>query len=254
MIKVVISGCNGKMGQVVTRLCEADGEIEIAAGFDRRTDKLSSYPVYSHPLEYSGSADVIIDFSSPEALEPLLKRCLERKTPLVLCSTGYSPEQIREIEKAAGVFPVFRSANMSLGINLLSELVRRAAEVLGDTFDIEIVEKHHNQKKDAPSGTALMLADAASEGLSYTPQYVYDRSKVSRAREKTEIGISAVRGGTITGEHSVIFAGTDEVIELKHSAYSREVFAAGAVKAAKFMSRISEAGMYNMGDVLKSIM
>ncbi|MDD6188691.1 MAG: 4-hydroxy-tetrahydrodipicolinate reductase [Clostridiales bacterium] len=253
MIKLIISGCNGRMGQVVTRLCKADGGFEIVAGFDQNTAKLSDYPVYAHPMEYAGRADVIVDFSSPAALSPLLAWCRSKNVPLILCSTGYSDEQLENIKAASEEMPIFKSANMSLGINVLMELVKRAAEVMGETFDIEIVEKHHNQKKDSPSGTALMLADAVRDGLAYEPEYIYDRSQVRRPRDKKEIGISAVRGGTIPGEHSVIFAGTDEVIEFKHTVYSREVFAAGAVKAAKFMAGVKEPGMYDMGDVLKSI-
>lgn len=253
MIKLIISGCNGRMGQVVTRLCKADGGFEIVAGFDQNTAKLSDYPVYAHPMEYAGRADVVVDFSSPAALSPLLTWCKSKNVPLILCSTGYSDEQLESIKAASGDMPIFKSANMSLGINVLMELVKRAAEVMGETFNIEIVEKHHNQKKDAPSGTALMLADAVKDGLAYEPEYVYDRSQVRRPRDQKEIGISAVRGGTIPGEHSVLFAGTDEVIEFKHTVYSREVFAAGAVKAAKFMAGVKEPGMYDMSDVLKSI-
>ena len=253
MIKLIISGCNGRMGQVVTRLAKADGGFEIVAGFDQNTAKLSDYPVYSHPLEYAGSADVVVDFSSPAALDSLLSWCKAKKVPVILCSTGYSPEQLETIKAASAEMPVFKSANMSLGINVLTTLIKRAAEIMGETFDIEIVEKHHNQKKDAPSGTAIMLADAVREGLDYEPEYVYDRSTVRQPRDKKEIGISAVRAGTIPGEHTVIFAGTDEVIEFKHTAYSREIFAAGAVKAAKFMAGITEPGMYDMSDVLKNI-
>jgi len=253
MIKLIISGCNGRMGQVVTRLAKADGGFEIVAGFDQNTAKLSDYPVYSHPLEYAGSADVVVDFSSPAALDSLLNWCKAKNVPVILCSTGYSPEQLEAIKSASAEMPVFKSANMSLGINVLTTLIKRAAEIMGENFDIEIVEKHHNQKKDAPSGTAIMLADAVREGLDYEPEYVYDRSTVRQPRDKKEIGISAVRAGTIPGEHTVIFAGTDEVIEFKHTAYSREIFAAGAVKAAKFMAGITEPGMYDMSDVLKNI-
>lgn len=253
MIKLIISGCNGRMGQVLTRLAKADGCFEIVAGFDPNSERLSDYPVYSHPLEYSGSADVVVDFSTPAALESLLNWCKSKRIPLVLCSTGYSSEQLETIKSASAELPVFKSANMSLGINVLMELIKRAAETLGDSFDIEIIEKHHNQKKDSPSGTALMLAEAVKEGLSYEPEYIYDRSQLRQPRRKTELGISAVRGGTIPGEHSVLFAGTDEVIEFKHTAYSREVFAAGAIKAAKFMAGITSPGQYNMSDMLRSI-
>lgn len=254
MIKLIISGCNGRMGKVLTELCAADDGVEIVAGFDAYTAKLADYPVYAHPLEYSGTADALIDFSNAAALEPLLAWCVEKKVPAVLCTTGYSDGQLAAIEDAAKKIPVFKSANMSLGITLLTELLKKASAVLGENYDIEIVEKHHNQKKDAPSGTALMLADAVSEGLSYKPEYVYDRSGVRQVRGKTEIGISAVRGGNIPGEHSVYYAGMDEVIEFKHTIYSRNVFAAGAIKAAKFMAGVKEPGKYNMNDVLRDIL
>ena len=208
------------------------------------------FTVYESPAGFAGEADAIIDFSSPGALAGLLEYSLSSKTPLILCTTGYSPEQITEIEKTALQIPVFRSGNMSLGINLLADLVRRAGAILGGGFDVEIVERHHRRKVDAPSGTALMLADAASSSLPYDPEYIFERQSRHKARDAREIGISAVRGGTIVGEHEVIFAGLDEVIELKHSAASRDVFAAGAVRAAKFMAGISEPGLYNMSDVL----
>ena len=253
MIKLVLSGCNGRMGQVVTGLVAEAADMEIVAGFDAVAEKRNGYPVYAHPLEYGGTADVIVDFSSAAALEPLLSWAGERKTPLILCATGYSEEQLARIREAAKTMPIFKSANMSVGVNLLLELVKRAAAVLGGDFDVEIVEKHHNQKKDAPSGTALMLADAAKEGLPYEPQYVYDRSSVLHAREKTEIGISAVRGGTMPGEHSVYFIGPDEVVEFKHTVYSRQIFAAGALRAARFMAGVTEPGLYDMSDVLKAL-
>jgi len=250
MIKIIISGCNGRMGQVVSTICDEDDKVQVVAGFDLNAVKLRDYPVYADPMEFAGTADVVIDFSNPSMLEGLLSYCKEKKLPAVLCTTGYSPEDLAKIEAASADVPIFRSANMSLGINLISDLVRRAAGFLGGNFDVEIVERHHKNKVDAPSGTALMLADAAASALPFDPDYVYERQSVRQPRGKQAIGISAVRGGSIVGEHEVIFAGLDEVIEIKHTAYSRDVFAAGAVTAAKYLSGISLPGIYNMDNVL----
>lgn len=252
MPKIIISGCNGRMGQVVTRMC-AQKDMEVVAGFDKNTTKLSTYPVYADPMEFSGGADVIIDFSNSSSLETLLNYCVRRKLPIVICTTGHTAEQLEFIAKASKDIPVFRSGNMSLGINLLTNLLKKVASVLGDDYDVEIVERHHRMKVDAPSGTAIMLADAVAEGLPYEAKYVYERESVRQPRGKNEIGISAIRGGTIVGEHEVLFCGTDEVIEFKHTAYSREVFATGAVAAANYMSGITEPRMYNMNDVLAGI-
>lgn len=254
MPKIIISGCNGRMGQVVSRMCTERGNIEVVAGFDKFTEKLNTYPVYSEPMEYSGPADVVIDFSNPSNLDSLLAYCVKKKYPIVICTTGYAKDQLEQIEAASSQIPIFKSANMSLGVNLLSSLIKKAASVLGDTFDVEIVERHHRTKVDAPSGTAIMLADAVASGLPRESEYVYERQSVRRARNKNEIGISAIRGGTIVGEHEVIFAGTDEVVEFRHTAYSREVFANGAVTAAAFISGISEPGMYDMNDALAEIL
>ncbi len=253
MPKIIISGCNGRMGQVVTRMCAEKG-LEVVAGFDKYTAKLSIYPVYADPMEFSGSADVIIDFSNASSLESLLAYCRRRKLPAVICTTGHSPEQLQLIRETANEIPVFRSGNMSLGINLLTSLLKKAASVLGDDYDVEIIERHHRNKVDAPSGTAIMLADAVSEVLPYEAKYVYERESVRQPRGKNEIGISAVRGGTIVGEHEVLFCGPDEVIEFKHTAYSREVFANGAIAAARFMAGITAPGMYSMNDVLSDIL
>lgn len=253
MPRIIISGCNGRMGQAVTRLCNERG-LEVAAGIDTNAVKLFNYPVYADPMEFSGSADVLIDFSVSGSLSGILSYCTSKKIPCVLCTTGYSDEQLAEIECASHKIPVFRSGNMSLGVNLLVELVKKAASVLGDSFDVEIVEKHHRMKVDAPSGTALMLADAAAAALPHDSEYIYDRQSVRQKRGQNEIGISSVRGGTIVGEHEVIFAGTDEVLELKHTAQSREVFAAGAVKAAEYMAGITSPGMYSMKDVLSEVL
>ncbi|MBQ3090256.1 MAG: 4-hydroxy-tetrahydrodipicolinate reductase [Oscillospiraceae bacterium] len=245
MQKIIISGCNGKMGQVVEAICKADSQIEIVAGFDINPAS-RDYSVYVSPSNFTGEADAIIDFSSPKALSGLLSFAVTRKVPIVLATTGYSPEQLAQIEDAARLIPIFRSANMSLGINVVLDLIRRAAAVLGESCDIEIVERHHNRKVDAPSGTALMLADAAKEALSYQPDYNYGRHERRSPRPKNEIGISAVRGGTIVGVHEIIFAGRDEVIEIRHEAQSREIFASGAVKAAKFLSTVEGPGLYDM--------
>ena len=208
--------------------------------------------MFVSPANFTGEADAVIDFSSPAALDGLLAFALERKVPLVLATTGYSDEQLAQIDEASKRIPIFRSANMSLGINVLLELVKKAAAVLGDSYDIEIVEKHHNRKVDAPSGTALMIADAAASALNFKPEYVYERHSVRQSRDKKEIGISAVRGGTIVGIHEIMFAGRDEIIEIKHTAMSREIFANGAVKAAKFLAGMSKPGMYDMSMLVEN--
>lgn len=253
MVKIIISGCCGHMGQVVEQICNADKDVEIVAGFDVVAAQ-KDYPVYVSPANFTGEADAVIDFSNPAALTGLLSFCTERKIPAVLATTGFSPEQLSEISRASQVVPIFRSANMSLGINVLVELVKKAASVLGDSYDIEIVERHHNRKVDAPSGTALMIADAAASALNYKPVYTYGRSDVRQPRDKKEIGISSVRGGTIVGVHEAIFAGRDEVIEITHTAQSREIFASGAVKAAKFLAGVDAPGMYNMEQLVAAVL
>lgn len=252
MINIVLSGCNGKMGRVITRLAAEDEECRIVAGFDINDYLPNTYPVYINPADCKEEADVLIDFSHPSALEGVLAYCKKNSLPAVICTTGLLAEQRAELERTAEEIPVFFSANMSLGINLLIALAKKAAKLLESGFDIEIVERHHNQKIDAPSGTALAIADGISEVLSENSEYVYDRHNVRRKRRKNEIGIHAVRGGTIVGDHEIIFAGNDEVIELKHSAASKEVFAVGAVKAAKFMAD-KPAGMYSMNDLVSEI-
>lgn len=248
MLKIINSGCNGKMGQVVQAMCAADPEVTIVAGFGTHQTALE-YPVFTNPTNFTGDADVVIDFSSPKALDGLLSFCLERKLPVVIATTGFSPEQLAQIEDASKVIPVFRSANMSLGINVLLELVKKAASILGSGSDIEIVEKHHNRKVDAPSGTALMIADAINQVREDSMQYVYDRHSQRKKREKKEIGLHSVRGGTIVGEHQVIFAGQSEVLTLSHSAQSKELFAAGAVNAAVFMAG-KGPGLYDMSHLI----
>lgn len=249
MIKIILNGCNGKMGQVISRLATEDATCEIVAGFDINDYLPNSYPVFTDPNEFTGKADVIIDFSHPSSLENLLAFAMERSIPAVIATTGLSSEQIESLSAAADEIGIFFSANMSLGINLLTALAKKAAVLLEGNFDIEIVERHHNQKIDAPSGTALSIANAVSDVLSEPAEFVYDRHSVRRKRKKNEIGLHAVRGGTIVGDHEVIFAGNDEVIELRHSAASKEVFAVGSIKAAKFMVGKS-AGMYSMDDLI----
>lgn len=252
MIKIIMNGCNGKMGQVITRLVAEDDACEIVAGFDINTSIENTYPVYADPNEFMGEADVVIDFSHPSCLTGILDYCKNRKLPVILSTTGFTQEQKAEFTAASSEIPVFFSANMSLGINLIIALAKTATKLLEGNFDIEIVERHHNQKIDAPSGTALAIADAIDETLSYPAEYTYDRHNVRKKRGKHEIGLHAVRGGTIVGEHEIIFAGTDEVIELKHSAHSKEVFAVGAIKAAKFITS-KPAGMYAMNDLIREL-
>ncbi len=249
MLRIALAGVNGRMGQVIASILAGADEKTIVAGFDINTEKKGSFPVYADPLEFSGQADVIIDFSNPQFLQRLADYCVKRKIPLVVATTGLSESHLALLERASGVIPVFRSANMSLGINLAVELVKKAAAALGCAFDVEIIERHHNQKLDAPSGTALMLADAAASALPYDSEYVYDRHSVLKKREKNEIGIHTVRGGTIMGEHTVLFAGQNEILEIRHEALSRDIFAHGAVKAAEFLSK-RPPGLYNMSDVI----
>lgn len=250
MVKVIMHGCNGKMGKIISELIEKDSEIEIVAGIDPFNGGNNSYPVYPTIDECNIEADVVIDFTIAKAVDNLLLYCENKKLPLVLCTTGLSDEQLNMANEVSKKIPLLRSANMSLGINTLFKLLKEAAAVFSPAgFDIEIVEKHHNLKVDAPSGTALALADSVKEALDDDYYYVFDRSTERKMRDKKEIGISAVRGGTIVGEHEVIFAGIDEVIEFKHTAYSKSVFAKGAIEAAKFLAG-KEPGFYNMQDVI----
>ena len=252
MIKVILYGCCGAMGKAVTAMAQTDPEIEITAGIDLNREASCPYPVFSSLEECNREGDVIIDFSGAGAADALLDFCGERKIPLVLCSTGLTTEQLDKVGETAKSCALLRSANMSLGVNLLLKLAAEAAKVLAEAgFDMEIVEKHHNQKKDAPSGTALALADAVNEAAGDDYRYVYDRSQLHEKRTQKEIGISAVRGGTIVGDHDVIYAGPDEVVTLSHRAYSKNVFAKGALTAAKFLAG-KEPGLYTMSDVIGS--
>ena len=250
MIKMMMHGCNGKMGRMITEIVKGDGNAVIAAGVDTYTGVQNDYPVFESIDKCDVDVDVVIDFSTAGAVDGLLAYCVEKKLPVVLCTTGLSEEQQTKVAEASKSIAVLKSANMSLGINLLLKLLKDAAKVLAPSgYDVELVERHHNQKLDAPSGTALALADSVNEALGNEYHYVYDRSQVRRKREEKEIGISAVRGGTIVGEHEVIFAGTDEVIEFKHTAYSIGVLVRGAGEAEKSLAG-KEAGMYDVGDVI----
>lgn len=253
MVRIIMHGCNGKMGQVITGLVAADQEAEIVAGVDACDDGHNSYPVFTSIGECNVEADCLIDFSAAAAVDNMLDYCVERKLPCVLCTTGLSQAQLDKVEEAAKQVAVLKSANMSLGINLLLKLLKNAAGVLAPAgFDIEIVEKHHNLKLDAPSGTALALADSINQELDNQYTYVYDRSARRQKRPEKEIGISAVRGGTIVGDHDVIFAGTDEVVTFSHTAYSKAIFGRGAVSAAKFLAG-KPAGKYDMSDVIDAV-
>ena len=250
MVKVIMHGCNGHMGQVISGLVQNDPEIEIVAGIDLVDNRDNGYPVFTDIWTCDVQADAVIDFCSPKATDNLLDFCVERQIPVVLCTTGLTEEQLKKVEEASKKVAVLKSANMSLGINLLLKLVKEAAQKLAEAgFDMEIVEKHHRLKVDAPSGTALALADSINEGLDNAYHYTYDRSQVRQKRDEKQIGISAVRGATIGGEHDVIFAGSDEVITYQHTAYSKAIFGKGAIQAAKFLAG-KGPGWYQMSDVI----
>ena len=250
MTKIIMLGCNGRMGQMITDMVKQDDECTIVAGIDIVDNRDNGYPVYTKLADCDVEADAIIDFTSATDFESRMDYAVDKQIPIIECSTGLSEEQMDYLKKASEKVAVLKSANMSLGINLLMKLLKEAAvKLAGDGFDVEIVEKHHNQKLDAPSGTALALADSINEAMDDRYEYIYDRSQVRQKRDKKELGISAVRGGTIVGEHEVIFAGTDEVITFKHTAYSRAVFAKGSITAAKILKG-KAAGLYVMSDVL----
>lgn len=250
MIRIIIHGCYGKMGQALAALAAASPDIEVAAGVDpgSPTGKMP-FPVFPDLAACSVPAEVIVDFSSAKALPKMLETAALRYPAVVIATTGHTPEDKELIRSRSREIAILYSANMSLGINLLKELIQQAATVLGEGFDIEIVEKHHNQKKDSPSGTALLLADALNEVFLNTRQYVYGRHTRTDLRQPAEIGIHAVRAGTIVGEHEVLFAGKDEVVELRHAAYSRQIFASGALKAARFLVG-KPPGLYGMKDMI----
>ncbi len=249
MTKIVICGANGKMGKTIYKCVSERDNCEIVGGIDIFTEQYADFPIVDSPSKLDVKPDVIIDYSNPASLDGLLEYCLSTGTPIVFATTGYSEEQIAKIKEAAQQIPVFFTFNMSLGINLLVQLAKKAAAVLGDRFDIEIVEKHHNQKIDAPSGTAIMLANAINETLDNSKSYVYDRHSQRKKRDKNEIGMHAIRGGTIVGEHDVIFAGNDEVITLSHAASSKTVFAEGSINAAIYITD-KPAGLYDMSELV----
>lgn len=253
MIKIILSGCNGRMGRAISDICAKNDDMTIVAGVDLNTASPFGYPVYDSIDKISEQADVVIDFSHPSLLDSMLSYCISKNMPAVIATTGHSEDQIAQINSASEKIAIFRSGNMSLGINVLLMLVEKAAKVLGDAFDVEVIEKHHNQKIDAPSGTALMIADRLAESLPYDSEYVYDRHAVRQKRAANEIGIHSIRGGNIVGEHEVIFAGRDEVIEIKHTAQTREVFATGAVKAAAYIAMQKIPGLYNMDNMLSDV-
>ncbi|MGF7056628.1 4-hydroxy-tetrahydrodipicolinate reductase [Brassicibacter mesophilus] len=251
MIKIIISGCNGKMGQVLSEQIFEFDDLKTVAGIDKNPKKVNnSYPVYEDIFDFNGDADIIIDFSNPNSISNLLKYGVSKNIPIVIATTGYSDNHITEIKNAANSIPIFFSANMSLGVNVIVNLAKKAAPILNGSFDIEIIEKHHNKKVDAPSGTAYMIANAINNELKNSKSYVFGREGKSELRSQNEIGIHAVRGGTIVGEHSIIFAGIDEVIEIKHTATSKKIFAAGSINAARFLID-KKPGLYTMDDLFK---
>ena len=252
MVRIIMHGCNGHMGQVITDIVKEDKDAEIVAGIDLVDNRDNGYPVFKSLKDCDVEADVVIDFASAKAEDALIDACLEKKLPVVVCTTGLSEEQLAKIREASRKVAVLKSANMSLGVNTLLKLLQDAAKVLAPAgFDMEIVEKHHKHKLDAPSGTAIAMADSINEAMGNEYTYTYDRSGRRQERDPKEIGISAVRGGNIVGEHEVIFAGLDEVIEFKHTAYSKAVFAKGAVSAAKFLKG-KGPGYYDMSDVIEA--
>lgn len=250
MIRILLNGCNGKMGQAITRICELKQDLFVVAGVDKAKKEGLRYPVYENAYDVKEEVDIIVDFSHPSALEGILDYAVAKNLPIVVATTGLTDEHKELLEKASQSVPVLLSANMSLGINLLLDLVKRTAKMLHSNFDIEIIEKHHNQKIDAPSGTALAIADAINSALPSQKKYVYDRHSSMQKRTRDEIGIHSIRGGTITGEHTVLFCGNDEMIEIKHTAFSKDLLAEGALKAAAFL--VDKApGYYKMQDIFE---
>lgn len=250
MIRILLNGCNGNMGQAIVRACTLNENLYITAGVDTTTREANQFPVYKSPWDVKEEVDLIIDFSHPNALKSILEYAINKSLPVVIATTGFNDDHKELIMEASRSIPVLLSANMSLGINLLLELVRRATKVLNGAFDIEIIEKHHNQKIDAPSGTALAIADAVNSTLNNKMKFVYDRHSSRQKRTRDEIGLHSIRGGTIAGEHSIIFAGNDEIIEFKHTAISRNLFAEGALKAAAFLYG-KKPGYYKMQDMFE---
>lgn len=250
MVKIILNGCNGKMGKIVTNTVKNYDDVTICAGVDKNASS-SDYPIFEDIKSCNEKADVILDFSRPDALYGLLSYAGKNSLPIVLCTTGYDKKQIDMINSYSQKIGIFRSANMSIGINVINNILKKISPLLYENFDIEIIEKHHNQKVDAPSGTALMLSNTIKNSLSENTKFIYGREGIKK-REHNEIGIHAIRGGSIVGEHEIIFAGQGETIEIKHTAISREVFAIGAIKACNFMYG-KKQGLYSMDDVVKLI-
>ncbi|GHV01865.1 4-hydroxy-tetrahydrodipicolinate reductase [Clostridia bacterium] len=249
MLNIVINGVSGKMGAALLETARELPDVRIVGGVDAVKKEGLPCPFYTELEKVTGKADCIIDFSRPAALPSMLNYAVRNNVPVVLCTTGYDAAQLQEIETAAKKIPILKSGNMSLGVNVVCELIKKAAAALSG-FDIEITETHHNQKQDAPSGTALMMADAANAGLKDKKKLVYGRSPESGKRGADELGMHSLRGGTVVGEHEISFFGPDEVVTVKHSAFSRKIFAAGAFHAARFLIG-KKAGLYGMGDVIK---
>ncbi len=251
MTRVIMHGCNGRMGQMITRIAAADPDVEIVAGVDINNIQMSTYPVFASITDCDVAADAIIDFANAAAVDTLLNYSVTRQIPVVLCTTGLSEEQLSKVEETSKKVAILKSANMSMGINLLMKVLAQVSPILTEAgFDVEILDRHHRNKLDAPSGTAIALAEAVNEGLDEPYEMVFDRSTRREVRPDKEIGFAAVRGGSIVGDHDVIFAGLDEVVTFSHNAYSREVFAKGAVEAAKFLGG-KEPGWYTMADVIQ---
>lgn len=250
MIRILLNGCNGRMGQVMTRVASGRDDIKIVSGVDVSQDKIENdYPVFKNIFDVMADADVAIDFSNVKGLPVLIEYCVKKKLPVVVCTTGLSDADKKMLQDASGETAVLTSANMSIGVNLILNLVKTAVRALDDSFDIEIIEKHHRGKADSPSGTALAIADSINSVLDEKKEYVYGRHSTTQKRTSGEIGIHSIRGGNIVGDHSIIFAGTGEVIEINHSAISRDVFAVGALQAARFLYN-KKSGLYSMDDVI----
>ena len=251
MIDIIINGCNGTMGQVVAQAALSDPQVNVVAGIDALPQANDNpFPTYDSLDECSVDCDVIIDFSRHDAVIPLLSVAAQKNIPVVVATTGISEDDLSFLEEKSQVIPIFLAANMSLGVNLMYDLVAQSAGILSGDFDIEIIEKHHNKKIDSPSGTAYTIANTINDALAKSKFFTYGRHSKDDRRSKDEIGIHSIRGGTIVGEHSVLFAGTDELLEIKHVAYSKQIFAAGALKAAKFLASVGEPNIYNMADMM----
>ncbi|WP_053956137.1 4-hydroxy-tetrahydrodipicolinate reductase [Inediibacterium massiliense] len=251
-MNIILSGCNGKMGQVLVRLMKQEKDLTIVAGIDPDTTKYENdFPVYSSPSLCSEKADMIIDFSHHSALDDLLKYCVAIKMPLVIATTGLDGNHFKNIMDASKYIPIFQTGNTSLGIQVTTKIAQMAALALTDAFDIEIIEKHHNQKVDAPSGTAYLIAENINKALNNKKDFIYGRYGRNEKRKSTDIGIHAIRGGSIVGEHTILFAGPDEIIEIKHTALSKDIFGLGAIHAARFLIH-KNPGFYNMNDLIES--